>query len=359
MRILFLLYFTSLSIFAFAGKTSPDSLAFSTNNNQYYSKLENKLTVKLYTTQNTASFDIRDDSLKRNLKYNIERSRSLGAGASYKWLGVNVAYGFPFMNQQNSRTSKANFWNFQTQFHLRKVTLSLYANSFNGYYLENSRSELPNFDSTKTYFRPDINASVYGANMIYIKSPDRYSNKATFQQTEWQKKSAGTWVFGANALYYSINADSSLVPVHAVSKRYFNGEPLRNISQYSCGGGVGYAFHLIGFKHLFLNAMLMVGLNVSSTKVSPAEWKNNKKLHLNPMVLSSIGIGYNSEKLYIGIMSSNYSINANFNANNTSVQFNTGNMQMVIAWRFQPKRDLLTPQVNRIKSFFSGQLAMR
>src|SRR4030095_336866 len=87
----------------------------------------------------------------------------------------------------------------------------------------------------------------------------------SFLQSEWQKKSAGTFIFGLEAYGGKVEADSTIIPTLVN-----NEEANRKITElhfFEFGPNAGYAYTLVIKKHFFITGSASVSLDFGQTNV--------------------------------------------------------------------------------------------
>ena len=171
----------------------------------------------------------------------------------------------------------------------------------------------------------------------------KFSNKAVFGQTEWQKKSAGSIVLGASVFFNRVMADSSIVPGNIIEPGFLNNSGYTYSDFVAITSKAGYAFILVARTHWFFNlgilACLAFGkttaLSVDDSKLSA--FKSNITLSLNN------GFGYNSSRFYTGYNFSYFLAALATSIEKTILGFGSGMHQFVIAYRFgvNPAKRLL------------------
>lgn len=301
----------------------------------YYDELPSMLTVRAFSANKYSNFSIGDDSLGFDLNYQSNPTQVLGLGASYKGISLNIGYGFSFANQDDSLFGQTKRFDFQTQIQARKLTLNIYSNIYRGYYLANSSSVIDNWPKNKYYTRSDIKGSTWGLSGTYIFNYRRYSNKATFLQTEWQKKNAGSFVAGFSMIYNKIKADSSLIPQAIIDSAFFGGVDYTHSNYYTLGGHVGYVYTLVVFKKLFINAGINGGSLIGRYTIKDEQNKKTSKSGINFTLLTSVGFGYNSKHFYAGFSYSSFTSAAPTPVKNSTLAFSNGKYQLVLAYRFK------------------------
>lgn len=255
----------------------------------YYTIYPDKLTVRTFLSQKYAHFDVPafDGSGVRDLEYRSNAKMSMGIGATYHNLSLNLGYGFGFLN---NNTQKGETKGLDVQLHLyyhNKWAIDVLGMTYKGYYL-NHESNVAT--SSPYYYRSDMKLNVLGAAAYRIANSQKFSYSAGMTQNQWQKKSAGSLLYGAQIYYASVNGDSSFVP-QQVSKG-FPQNGVNNVNFLRAGAGLGYAYTLVIKKHFFATASLIGNLDVNIATEKGTDDKANKT-SISPGTIYKAALGYN------------------------------------------------------------------
>lgn len=309
----------------------------------YYDKLDELLTAKVFLARKFSDFELNDHVHDKAINYKSNPSSSIGFGFSYKWLGVSLGIGL--QNSNDSIFGQTNRIDLQTQINLRKLTINLYSGAYNGYYLQNSKELLSTGEVGEYYNRADIQNMTYGISGYYVFNSSRYSNRATFLQNEWQKKTGGSFLAGGNVFYNRIKGDSSLIPHHLIDENIFNGVKFNRTGYFALGGNIGYGGTLVLWNHWFFNLSMLVGLSSGITTIYPEGKKKESAFKIGATLLNSLGLGYNSNLFYAGLIYSNLQANSPLPLENTGVGFDVGQFKFMFAYRFKvPKHNNILPE---------------
>lgn len=294
------------------------------NDTTYYIYFPASITGRLFTSQKYTQFTLKSKNAK-DLRYMPNTTFNLGVGATYHNFTLNLAYGFGFLNH-NQQKGKTKYLDFQGHFYFPKWVTDLEGQLYKGYHL--SKGFLVN--PGKYYYRGDIHVTLFGLSHYYVFNSKRFSCRASFIQNEWQKKSAGTFLAGAEAYYGEVNGDSGFVPRSEQEK--YQQKNISKINYFSIGPGIGYAYTLVLFHHIFFTGSLTGNLNFSFAN-EHLQAVSSPYFSVNPVTRFHVAAGYNGRK---------WNISANWiaddlpfsGANGSRYNFNTGNYRIIIAKRF-------------------------
>jgi Domain of unknown function (DUF4421) len=292
----------------------------------YYITYPNKLILRVYLSRKFAPFTISSSS-KEDLNYKTNSKLNLGAGFTYRILTINLSYGFNFLNQDKGRGDTKGL---DLQFHIypRKWAVDLLGAFLKGYYLDPKANN--GLALTDYYKRPDLHRNIVGLSMFRVANADKFSYRAALNQKDWQIKSAGSLLIGAETYYGIVKADSALVPSKAGSN--YTQAGIDKINFFSIGPGIGYAYTLVISKHLFITGSAIGSLNINISSEQNNGSKNSKTKVI-PGGIYKAAMGYNS---HIWCVSATLQGNALYAASEASSKeyfLPTGSINLVVARR--------------------------
>ncbi|MEP6949804.1 MAG: DUF4421 domain-containing protein [Ginsengibacter sp.] len=296
------------------------------NDTIYYVYFPNSITARLYVSQKYTAYTLKGNGSKK-LHYLPNTTLNLGIGATYHNFSLNLAYGFGFLNTDVSK-GKTNYLDLQAHAYKPKWVTDFYGQLYKGYHLDPDGFAAP--PGKDYYYRHDVKVTLFGLSQYRIFNPRRFSYNAAIIQNEWQKKSAGTLLAGAEVYYGVVKADSNFVP-EPIQDNYTQ-KDIKSINYFSIGPGAGYAYTLVIAQHIFITGSLTGNVNFSyTTEHSTGNSKNH--FSVNPVTRFRAAAGYNGRT---------WDVSANWIAddlhftgsNQSKYVFNTGNYRFIIARRF-------------------------
>ena len=301
----------------------------SNNDTNYFKQYPGSITARFYFSQKYTAITLQDKEAK-DLKYWPNTTLNMGVGATYHNFSLNLAYGFWFLNQDQEK-GETKYLDLQGHYYRPKWVIDFYGQFYKGYHLV-PRGFISNSENVY-YYQRDAKVNLFGLSAYHVFNSSRFSYRAAFIQNEWQKKSAGTLLVGAETYYGVIKSDSSWVPPEIADM--YNIDGINKINYFSFGPGIGYAYTAVAFQHLFLTGSLTGNLNVSYTTEKTIDNKQNK-ISLNPVTRFRVAAGYNSD---------NWNVSVNWIADRLPFKgyasggdylLQTGNYRFIIAKRFMP-----------------------
>ena len=276
------------SFFLFLSITSVNAQKVSINDSNYFEVFPKTLVLRLYGIHKYSQFTIPSENIAPDLKYTPNTKYSIGAGFTYKNFTLTGALGFGFLNRDDDK-GKTKSFNLQINAFPTNYSVTLFATFHNGEHLEPRGTG--SLSANSYYYRPDIKSNFVGLSAYRIANASRFSYRAAITQNEWQKKSAGSLLYGGQAFYSSIKGDSNLVP--SVSTGLYKQEGIDKITNISVGPGIGYAYTLVAAQHFYIMASFIGSATLNFSKEYEAG-VNNSKVSVLPAGLYRAAIGYNS-----------------------------------------------------------------
>lgn len=255
----------------------------------YYDMYPGKWAARIYMSQKLQQITIPATGNAQNIQYRGNTKLNLGVGVTWHNYTLNGAYGFGFLNK-DAEKGKTKGLNLQLHTFPHKWAIDLLVVLPKGFYI--SPKGYASNNSSTYYYRPDVVEKIYGASAYRVPNKEKFSYRAALNQFEWQKKSAGSLLYGGEAYYGLIEGDSALVP-----KAIQTGFPQAGITEMrfiTFGPGIGYAYTLVMAQHFFISASLTGNLDISFIKEEAGTATTNKKVTVGPSAVAKAAIGYNS-----------------------------------------------------------------
>jgi uncharacterized protein DUF4421 len=288
---------------------------------------------RVYLSQKFTRLSIENDTSGYSLEYLPNTSLNLGIGFTYKWATLNLAYGFGFLNPDEGE-GETKYLDMQFHSYGTKLMLDVLAQFYRGFHL---KSEDLKTGDGEFYQRPDLEVYEIGALVQYVFNNKKFSYRSSFMQNEWQKKSAGSFLLGAEAYIGNSRADSTTIPTevdsNVAAKNYID---MRFIE---LGPSVGYAHTFVIKKHFFIHGSLSLGLTVGSTSYKGDDG-TTKETGLSPNITTRLAFGYNTDQWVLNFLFTNSQVELNRAQSPQKVGLDTGNIRLIFAKRFSPGKKL-------------------
>jgi len=258
------------------------------NDTSYYEKFPDKLNIRLFLSQKYIHLNIPSSGGASDLEYKANPKLNLGAGFSYRWITINLFNGFSFLNKKDEAKGKTKGLDLQVHLYPRKWAIDVLFESPKGFHLE--PKGVAGAGANNYYYRGDLKSNLYGISAYYVPNKEKFSYKAAITQTEWQKKSAGSLLYGGGIFYGYMQGDSALIPALLASQYPEAG--VKKINYTTLGPGIGYAHTLVIDQHFFITGSLVLNANVNF--VSEDGIKKENKVSFNGSNVFKAALGYNS-----------------------------------------------------------------
>ena len=299
-----------------------------TQDTAYYKTFPEHVSGRFYFSRKYTGLMIQDKSTDKEYLYMPNTTLNMGVGATYKMLTLNLAYGFGFLNPEKGK-GETKYLDAQAHIYPQKMVIDLFLQLYKGYHLLPEGLGAGVGENYLT--RPDMKVQKIGASVQYVFNHGKFSYRAAFLQNEWQKKSAGTFLLGAEMYGGMAHEESNLIPHQLID------DPARNfktIRFFELGPNAGYAYTLVIKEHFFITASAAANLGVGYS-THHGENGRHTQWGINPNYFVRGFAGYNSDR---------WSINANYVHNNVGLPENsgfsnammTGNYRLNFIYRFLP-----------------------
>jgi hypothetical protein len=297
---------------------------------QYIDELKGQLTGRIYFSQKFTSFNLPGNDGAKDLRFRPNTNLNLGVGATYRAYSLNIAYRFPFLNNDDEK-GKTHYLDLQWHGYARRFTIDFLGQIYNGYYL--SPKGLGKNDSNEYYQRPDMKLRVFGGAYYHVFNSERFSHRAAFLQSEWQKKSAGSFLLGAEVYGGLIYGDSAFVP--SVIQENYQQKGIDKIQLLEIGPGAGYAYTLVIAKHMFVTAAANITADIGIIKEFDGD-ENETRVAFRPNLIYRTAAGYNSKWWDVSVSFVGNRLALLGESATGSYLINTGNYRINLVRRFTP-----------------------
>ncbi len=264
------------------------------NDTSYYETFWHHVTARLYMAQKYTHFTMPSSVSTNDLQYVANPKLNLGIGVTWHNLSLNVFYGLAYLNNKDTVKGKTKGLDLQLHLFPRKWVIDLFVVMPRGFHL--NPKGFASIDPNKYYYRDSVKERIFGFSVLRLPNKEKFSYRAALNQNEWQKKSAGSLLYGVHAYYIimeSSNKDSLLVP-GMVQGSFPKLAGITETRFITIGPGAGYAYTLVIQKHFFIMASMVfhLDLNLMTEEHGETDWRKNTTLA--PAVVYKGAVGYNS-----------------------------------------------------------------
>ncbi len=298
------------------------------------------LTMRLYSSTKYNTLRIGSNGDTRDLVFKPNNQINFGVGASYRRFTINLGFGIPFINNDDTRYGRTRYLDAQANILSPERATNLFLQVFKGYYISShERAELGWAEQgVEKPYRGDLKEFNFGASSLRVYNSRRFSYRAAFNQDAWQRRSQGSWLLGGYVIYYRVRADSSLVPERLASR--FDTQAAMHKGDFGDGGVMsGYAYTFVHKEHWFATGSLALGVGLSVQRVQSAAF--NEGITRDPVttmgpgwhVQIRAGAGYNSRRDQASISFNQERVNYIL-ATQNSFAWSVGNLRLNFVHRF-------------------------
>lgn len=313
--------------------SAPAFATIEQKDSNYVYSYKDDITARLYLSQKYTSIGVPASSTNKRFRYIPNTSLNTGIGATYKNATLNLGVGLPLLNTYKRDRGRTRYLDLQAHLYPSKFVFDFYGQFYKGYFIapKNFINNAPEF-----YYKPDLRVLLLGTSAMYVFNHQKFSHRSAFIQDEWQKKSAGTLLLGADFYYGTLNSDSLILP-DEIASNYIQGDVSR-MRFINFGPSFGYAYNYIYKQNWFICASATVNTAINFVNEKTEGNKKSSKTSLYPNLFYRMAIGYNSNRWVVSASLLNSVISVNGAKNEGLYLMNTGNYRLTFARRFTPSK---------------------
>jgi hypothetical protein len=217
-----------------------------------------------------------------NHRYIPNNKMNVGAGYLVHNTVINLRAGVGLIPLRGGRYGSTRSLDLQAHRYGRKLVLDVFFQQYKGYFEQpKGRGEIT--------LHPNVFVRQIGAEGAYLFNSKQFSAKAAFEQSEIQKRSAGSWVLGGGIYYYRIGDDQNALG-QSVEER---------INNLQLGLKGGYVYSWVMDKNWLLTGMGTAGMHVGN---SPELLKKGQ-VQVYPTALGRFAVSYHKEGWGLSLLS--------------------------------------------------------
>lgn len=216
----------------------------------------------------------------------------VGMGITYKWLDGDLSFSLPGTTYLNEERSNLTQFKLSMSYTQRKMV-------FRGYYSESKGMVMSGADD-EFQSTPSLHEVRMGLQMTYLFNNSRYSYRAAMYQSEFQMKTAGSFLLRVEPFYRNLGGQSgSMIPAaYDLPELYGDQAGLEYIKAPGILFMPGYGINVaIPNTHFFISPMVFAGLGAAFNSY---ESKNGKDSYTNVEYGANFNLnaGYNGSRYY-------------------------------------------------------------
>jgi hypothetical protein len=245
----------------------------------------------------------------------------IGGGITYKWLDGDLSFSLPGTSYLKEERSNLTQFKLGISYTLRKIAFRGFFHDYKGVVVSGSEDE---FQTT-----PSLHERRLGMQITYLFNSDKYSYRASLYQSEFQVKSAGSFMIRVEPFYRSLGGEgSSIIPAfYDRAALYGDQAGLEYIKALGILVFPGYGFNfVIPQSRLFISPMMFAGVGAALNRYQGQSGEFNYS-NIEYAASFNLNMGYNGSRYYSKIQ---FSWSAGYAPLNPS--YLTSNNLMLSLW---------------------------
>jgi len=216
----------------------------------------------------------------------------VGFGMTYKWLDGDLSFSLPGTTYLKEERSNLTQFKLALSVTLRKIV-------FRGYYMD-SKGVVVSGEENEFQSTPSLHERRSGIQATYLFNYSRYSYKAAMYQSEYQMKSAGSFMLRIEPFFRNLGGQGgSMIPaVFDTPERYGDQSGLEYIKApgilFMPGYGVNFA---IPGTRLFISPVIFAGMGAAFNSYQ-ANTGKNRYTNMEYAANFNLNMGYNGIRFY-------------------------------------------------------------
>jgi len=309
----------------------------------YVKVYRDELTTRIFLSRKQTGYTLSDRLIDPGLRYRTNDNLLLGLGYTYSFLTINLSVKMPFINTDDEIYGTSNYLDLSTHAMFRSFKIDLYFQWNKGYYVSNPGKYVDAWETGDPVpKRGDLRTNMIGINIQHLFNSRRYSYKASFQQNEFQRKSAGSPLAGVEAYWMLGMADSTLVPGMVPGVDYLGNIPFNQTDLFNFGINGGYAYTYVWKEQLYVSVATVFGLSggkhlIHSTSDSFTSYNGLSAGITND---TRISVGYNNNNYYVGLSFVRFSMNQIIPGPGDWISYTSSNIRLNFVKRFTLKKTI-------------------
>jgi hypothetical protein len=269
--------------------------------NNYIKAYDDDIIAKTFVNNRGLGIRLSPKGQREHLSYQPNVIATLGVGAVFKRVAVNVGFRLaeesPQHQLRQQQRGDSRYFDLQINRFGRKIGFDIYYQDYKGYYLSNPEDVYGSWRSEVYPHRPDIDLFNFSANVYYVFNNEKFSYRATHVHDEQQNRSAGSFILTGAFAYSELFADSSLVPP-VLQPRY--GPGFSQGAFYGLSLVPGYA-HTFVVKKFYFNLSGSAGFGLQRSRYHLSDEPTRRGLSPFAKFIGRSALGYNGDRFFTGL----------------------------------------------------------
>lgn len=216
----------------------------------------------------------------------------VGARVGYKDFGAMMTVGVPLLGKSEQyRRGRSTEKGLALNSYWHQNAFDLYYQSFKGFYVSDPFTELKPRKPARYPQLPDTSVTNYGLNWYYASRPERYSLRAAFDQSEFQLKSGGSWIF--NPFYNHLEMFLGAVFIPGSEEATVTSLPNLASGRFDTFGmAAGYGYTYI-HNHFFATGQAALGPGFQYQRIQRSDGNDSNTTTVAGKLNVNIASGWN------------------------------------------------------------------
>lgn len=279
--------------------------------------------------QRSLNFELEKRDRSSLLTFKPNNSYSIGVGMYLFELNFELAFAVPLAEKSKATYGDSDARDIQLNILGKKYGIDAYYQKYSGFYIADKGNE----PLAKEPYpqRADIDSRNFGFTGNYVFNNKKFSFRSVYNFSERQLFSRGSFLLFASIGSFKLSADSSILS-NQQEITFGDKVAFRQLRYTTLSLAPGYTYSLI-FKSFFLNGSLAIGPAHHWIYYKLQTGGYRDEIGINSFVAARIGIGYNGDRVFGGIIFITQGSNVKFE----DVRFsnNNGTFKILMGYRFR------------------------
>lgn len=245
----------------------------------------------------TSTFEIRSQSnSNEKLTFRPNNSVGMGFGMYVLEVGFELVFSVPLDEKRKSIYGESKANDLQLNVLGKNWGVDVFTQTYRGFYREDARRGIAVDEPFPQ--RPDIRIGNTGINGIYAFNKNKFSLRSSYNFSERQLKSSGSFLLTGTLNFFDLKGDSAVYgafyePIFGTAGNF------TEVASTTFSVAPGYSYNLVLGKRFFINASFSVGPAQHWVSYQTVNGKTDSQ-SLNTFADLRVGIGYNSKRFFAG-----------------------------------------------------------
>ncbi|NMM49634.1 DUF4421 family protein [Marinigracilibium pacificum] len=314
---------------SFIGYAQEEEDTIKSSRSQYVERFDEYLYVKGLLGNRSLNISLETDD-QQTIQYRPNGNGLIGFGGYAFDLAFELTFRLPQKDDGKKAQTYGNtdYRDLQLNIYSNHFGIDFYHQKYKGFYISNADQINANWKNGDPHpRRSDLSVRNINVSGFWLQNGNKFSYKSSFNQTERQKESAGSFLVGASIGSIIVEADSAIntIPNNDFSPTVkYSGGKFTTLTFFP-----GYTHNFV-WKELYLNMTLGAGAGLQWQKY-PFDGKEVRNTQIRGAIRGRAAFGYNGDKIFTG--TSVVFQNANANTRNVNLNVSSWNFKLFMGYR--------------------------